>query len=276
MVKMSYRTAPEAAGGFRPVRGSRIDKGTTAAPGVPEWGVNAYRAFADVMEDPAFPCMFARHAHKRDSLLFLFADAPSEPQVLQTVRAGLIDYLQYVGSMQGLDGALTVLNVMFRPAVPPLALEAYHRQAWDVLQYLHDNDPHPWPADIPTDPDDPLFSFCFAGVPLFINVSCPAHRRRRSRNLGPSLVLVLQPRHGFDGVGGAHVKGDEVRKKVRALIEQFDGQPAAPELGTYSRGDNREWWQYALPEDNRPRTDRCPLRIDGNATAQCRAESINN
>jgi FPC/CPF motif-containing protein YcgG len=141
----------------------------------------------------------------------------------------------------------------------------YHRQAWGVLQYLHHNDPHPWPPDLTTDPDDPLWSFCFAGVPLFINVSCPAHRRRQSRNLGPSLVLVLQPRHGFDGVGGAHVKGDEVRKKIRALIEQFDGQPAAPELGTYSRTENREWWQYALLEGNGPRTDRCPLRIRGHA-----------
>jgi FPC/CPF motif-containing protein YcgG len=228
---------------------------------IPAWSFDAYQAFARVMEDPAFPCVFARQAHKRDLLQFLFADAPGDPQDREAVKQGIIYYLEEVNAKRGMEATLTVLNVLFRAESPMLSLDAYHAQAWDFLQYLHDNDPGPWPTGIPRDPDDPLWSFCFAGVPLFINMSCPAHRKRRSRNLGPSMVLVIQPREGFDQVGGAHIKGDEVREKIRCLIEKYDGQKAAPELGTFSRPDNREWWQYLLFEENGPRLDRCPLRI---------------
>ena len=244
----------------RLIRGSELKIKDVDTP-IDNWVRDAYAGFAAVMEDDTFPCLFARQAHKRDTLQFLFAESASDSDSLAGVATGIRTYLDEMKTKQGMDAAMSVLNVLFKPESVKTPLETYHSQAWNVLQYLHDHDPLAWPVDVPIDPDDPLFSFCFAGVPLFINVSCPAHVKRRSRNLGPSLTLVLQPREGFDGVGGSHPKGDDVRKKIRLMIEKFDGQSAAPELGTYSRPENREWMQYVILEENGLRDDRCPLRI---------------
>jgi FPC/CPF motif-containing protein YcgG len=234
--------------------------------GLPEWTHDAFRGFAQVMEDEAFPCMFARSAYRRDTLLLLFAESPTDPASLGSVRDGLNEYLSVLRECRSVDAELTVLNVLFKPEFPVPSLAVHHLQAWGVLQHLHDHDPSTWPENVPIEPDDPLWSFSFAGVPLFINVSSPAHRERRSRNLGPSLTLVIQPREGFDGVGGPHTKGDHIRTRIRELIEKYDGQAAATELGTYPRHENREWVQYALPDRNIERTDRCPLHLRDGAS----------
>ena len=132
------------------------------------------------------------------------------------------------------------------------------------MQGLHDIDDHPWPESVPRDPEDPAWSFCFGGVPLFVKLSCPAHRKRLSRNVGPSMALIINPRDAFDAIAAAHPKGDKIRHHIRSLIQEYDGQPAAPDLGSFGRESNREWRQYALPDENVPRTDTCPLVIRPN------------
>ena len=234
---------------------------------VPVWAPHALHGFSQVMEDETFPCMFARSAYRRGMLLVLFAESPTDPVSLESVRDGLTEYLEVLRTCRPVDAELTVFNILFKPDMPVPSLAVHQDQAWGVLQYLHEHDPSTWPTSVPIDPDDPLWSFSFAGVPLFINVSSPAHRERRSRNLGPSLVLVVQPREGFDGVGGPHIKGDHIRARIRELIQAYDGQAAAAELGTYPRQENREWQQYALPDRNTERADRCPLRLQNSANS---------
>ena len=145
-------------------------------------------------------------------------------------------------------------------------VKTYHDQAWNVLQYLHDHDPKPWPTAIPTDPNDALWSFCFDGEPLFINISSPAHALRSSRNLGDGLALVIQPRVNFDHVAGLQSPGgEEIRQRIRQRMHAYDGQPHPTDLGTYGQSDNIEWKQYALNETNTPTQNTCPLKIQDNS-----------
>ncbi|MEU7282083.1 YqcI/YcgG family protein [Streptomyces sp. NPDC045431] len=69
-------------------------------------------------------------------------------------------------------------------AQPFVSLHAF---GWHVLQELHRVDPAPWPAGVARRPESEAWSMCFNGMPLFCNMSNPAHRVRRSRHLGGSL-----------------------------------------------------------------------------------------
>ena len=111
-----------------------------------------------------------------------------------------------------------------------------------------------------------MWSLCFQDVPIFVNVSCPAHVRRRSRNLGPSLAFITRCA-GFDRVAGATPKAMPFAPD-RQLMHDYDGMPAPDDLGTFTRSENREWWQYMLLEENGPRTDKCPLRSRAGNEAQ--------
>ena len=71
-------------------------------------------------------------------------------------------------------------------------VEDYHAFGWRILTDLHDLDPAPWPDEVPADPDSPGWSMCFNGMALFCNMSSPAYRKRRSRNLGGHFVIVAR------------------------------------------------------------------------------------
>ena len=73
-----------------------------------------------------------------------------------------------------------------------------HDFAWSRIQEMHNHDVSPWPKAIPTETDHSEWSFCFGGVELFINVSCPSHTQLKSRNLGEHIVFVINPREHFD------------------------------------------------------------------------------
>jgi FPC/CPF motif-containing protein YcgG len=230
------------------------------------WAAEVYREYSRIMEGP-FPCLFARRAHQNEQILYLLAGSPDAPEQRRRVRQGMLEYLAVTDRLTGMAASMNALTILFEPERPMLSVEEYHRQAWSVMQDWIDHDPMPWPASIPTDAEDPLWSLCFRGVPVFVNVSCPAHVLRRSRNVGPSLALVTQPRAGFDLVAGPGTRGDAIREAIRRLMNAYDDIPAPDDLGTYTRTDNREWLQYVLREDNHPRTDRCPLRIRRTGTA---------
>jgi FPC/CPF motif-containing protein YcgG len=99
---------------------------------------------------------------------------------------------------------------------------------------------------------------CFNGMPLFFNMSNPAHRVRRSRNLGGHFALVVNPRERFDVFAGDTPSGRRVRANIRKRIERYDGTPHSWQLGSYGDGA-LEWRQYGLIEENAERADRCPF-----------------
>lgn len=152
-----------------------------------------------------------------------------------------------------------------RVAAPSVA--SYHQIAWSVLQFWHDVDPAPWPGTVAKDPHTPHWTMCFLGVQIFVNISNPAHRRRRSRNLGPALTLVINPRERFDKVAGDTPAGWKIRQRIRERIEAYDGLAHSPALGSYEAGEI-EWRQYGLMESNEPRTDRCPFKMRRDAALE--------
>lgn len=227
----------------------------------PAWHQRVLADLAGRLTPPSdFPCTFSQNAFRRDLLLFSFVETLS-PADLSGLRSDLSDYVALSRRWDGEVNSAHPLIVAFSGRVAKAETPGeYHAIGWSVLQDWLDHDPGPWPPSVARDPNAPFWSMCFDGMQLFVNMSSPAHDHRRSRNLGAHLLFIVNPRERFDMVAGDSPEGRRVRAAIRRRAEAYDGQPHAPELGSYQAGEI-EWVQYALPDQNRPRTERCPLRM---------------
>jgi FPC/CPF motif-containing protein YcgG len=216
--------------------------------GLPPWSIEAFRQVISIVKAENFPCVFARRATLLSSGWVTFVDSIEQPAGCAKVRSAILAYFDVLARVPRERAIIMPLMVIVKPVHPMLSLKEYRRQAWDLFQYLHDNDPEAWPGDVPVDPERGDWSFCFAGVQLFANVSCPAHVAHTSRNLGQSLVFAMQPRTNFDVVGGDNPKGRQVRTEIRRRIERYEQRPVPAHLGFYGTTANREWLQMATPD----------------------------
>ncbi len=92
----------------------------------------------------------------------------------------------------------TSLVTFFKPPEREFSEGDYHEILWHLLQFLHVHDPEPWPEDIPTDPDDPHWEFCFGGEPMFPTCRAPFYDERKSRYCPVGLEITFQPRTLFE------------------------------------------------------------------------------
>lgn len=227
---------------------------------VPTWGWEAVQVLRSRVSEELFPCLFAKKSVADDKQFLHFMPSADEESSLSGMRSAFVEYVRLVQKTPVSERLYRPMIVFVKPEPPEITLERYHEQAWGMLQYLHEHDPEPWPTDTPADPSHYLWSFCFCGEQLFVNMSAPAHRRKRSRNLGSSLTLVVNPRRNFDVVAGRSLKGTKVRETIRGRIAIFDGERHSDHLGTYGDPDNFEWKQYGIDEaDQVP--SKCPLSI---------------
>jgi FPC/CPF motif-containing protein YcgG len=99
---------------------------------------------------------------------------------------------------------------------------------------------------------------------MFVVGASPTYQRRRSRNLGLGVVLVFQPRSLFVDPATSLPIAASIRHRIHQRMLAYDGMPVHPDIGFYGDPSNREWKQYALPDDNEPEHGTCPFqaRID--------------
>jgi len=244
-----------------------IAQSDLAAPAYagPDWHRDVLADLAQSLTPPSdFPCTFSQNAFRRGLIRLIFVEGAG-PAALTALRADLAAYIAQARRWDGQVNSAHPLVVAFsQAAVPPTDLAGYHAFGWRILQDWHDNDPAPWPDDVARDPAVPFWSMCFDGMQLFVNMSAPAHVRRRSRNLGRHFLFIVNPRERFDVVAGETAEGARVRSVIRARAEAYDGLPHAPVLGKFLKGE-LEWRQYALPDDNESFPATCPLRPGGPA-----------
>ncbi|MFD9406222.1 YqcI/YcgG family protein [Streptomyces sp. NPDC059989] len=222
------------------------------------WHRAAFEEIASRLAGPDFPCVFSRNAFRKQLLRFVFVESADRDGIRHLAEA-LTEYVELSRDWDGqLDTAYPLLVMFSKEAVTAHTVERYHDFGWQVLQELHHLDPAPWPADVDQDPDSASWSMCFNGMPLFCNMSTPAHLNRRSRNLGEYFTIVINPRERFDVFAGETPSGRKVRANIRNRIHRYDGMPHSPQLGSYGVGA-LEWLQYGLIEENNERKGVCPF-----------------
>lgn len=225
----------------------------SAFPHSRDWTSAAYAGFAAVLSRSDFPCLFGRKAFWRESLKFLFVRGAAD------LVAGVLAYTTFVKTTS-LDTRLySPLVIVFKhDGFANLADE--HTFCWEQLRILHENDPREWPGSVPTDPADSRWTFCFDGVQLFVNMSCPGHRHLKSRNLGQSVIFIVNPRQNFDaGASLNSRKGVTVRQTIRERVRRYNDGVVPDGLGFFGDDINLEWKQYQLNEPGSQAVRKCPF-----------------
>ncbi len=207
------------------------------------------------MTDDAYPCFFGVQAERRGEMFYAFLPKGEEgalPAIMATFAQ-----LSVLPAYEKNN-----IAVFFEPDPAPLTHEQYHDWFWRMLQSLHDADTHP-NAGHQVDPADPAWEFCYQGVEMFVVCGCPSFAQRHSRNLGPGMVLLFQPRSVFIDKITNKVIGRRAREEVRKRLRKWDELGAHPDLGFYGDPGNLEWKQYFLPDNNIPHAGQCPFHSRG-------------
>jgi uncharacterized protein len=225
--------------------------------GLPGWVLQGHAALtaAFARPDPPYPCYFGVEGESAGSNFYTYVEAGSEDASVERLAATLEAFL--ASSRRSTERRS--LLAFFGPPEPGLALADYRARFWDVLSELTALDRHPWPRNVPRDPEDPDWNVCFAGERLFVFGCCPAYRRRRSRNLGPCLVVVLQSRRIFHGIEGTTRAGRAAKERIRLRLLGYDDVPPYSELGPADRPSFSKWRQYFPNDDDEPVAGPCPF-----------------
>lgn len=233
-----------------------LDRGAIEAhdSAIPAWVRTSYEAFKDRVLADDYPCYFATLGQKRGELRYTWADCPTDQSLPKTVKT-------FCALSESSPKTRYALVIFVKPEAEPGAKDhdGYRDDFWHTLNHVHHNDPEPWPNAQPTDPANPLWEFCAFGVPSFVFGAAPSYVRRRARNLGPGLVLLLQPRTVFRGIEGGTKGGDAARKKIRERLVRYDGVAPHVDFGDYGDPSTNEWKQYFVSDDDVPETGPCPF-----------------
>ncbi|HJQ34090.1 MAG TPA: guanitoxin biosynthesis heme-dependent pre-guanitoxin N-hydroxylase GntA [Pyrinomonadaceae bacterium] len=202
---------------------------------------------------PDFSCVGARAALRNNTYRFgLYGEMSAE----ETTRALAYDLCEYARERPALATDFATFVACFRQPAPADECE-WERALWSQLQALHDLDRphHAWDATVSSDPEDPAFSFSFAGTAFFVVGLHPAASRLARRFRWPTLVFNaheqferLRERNEFA----------RVREAVRARDYKLQGS-LNPNLSDYGeRSEARQYSGRAVEE-----AWRCPFHARG-------------
>jgi uncharacterized protein len=219
---------------------------------LPTWLPDTYAAFHANVADRKYPCFFGSEAERKGKLYYSYVHdgrISHLPSTLQT----------FLGLCTNIGRDKNNLVVFFEPATVPATHSQDRAKFWNILQYLHDHDPGTSAPAYRLDPSDPLWEFPFAERQFFVVGISPSYRMHRSRNLGPCMMMVFQPREVFQGSRSGNEINAGTRLAIRKRATLWDGIPAHPDLNVYGQPGNQEWSQYFISDDNSRETGRCPL-----------------
>lgn len=226
----------------------------------PQWVREAFSAFDSVLKSEGFPCLLGIAAHKRNLVRFAWIDprADSEDRLARIMDR----YLSELAYVDQPEAGLSSLIVFVRSA-QDADLTRNQFEAWSILDGSFKHDSHSWPDDVPEDWNDPDFSFCYGGERWFVNVSCPGHEGRRSRNLGPAIVLAMQPLSASNGYFSNLQSKIAAQRSIRQRVLAYDGMPPHEGLGPIiGESCPRPFPEsYFLPDNNDTESPRFARRL---------------
>ena len=246
-----------APGAIEPLSGPEL-----TSPAHPAWFGEAFDGFVAMLESEKtkFPCIYAVHALRRDSIRYCFVSDPSDDDSIAALADTLRGYTAICRALK----PYTALIVFFEPEDRRYSLAEHTERFWSVLQRLHEQDPVSWPEGSPGDPEDPEWEFCFNGVRMFVIGTDPLYETRKSRH-SDAFSLAFQPRYVLDELIEQPELLRRGRQKIRARVKEMDGIEVHPAVQMMHEKGNMEWLQYILPEDNDSLPERCPFHYAGDA-----------
>jgi FPC/CPF motif-containing protein YcgG len=223
---------------------------------VPSWWHEAHDDLCRALTsaDEKFPCIYAIRALRNDTLRFVFLSDTRSDVSIAAFGQALSEYVKVCQSL----APYTAFLAFIAPDAEEMTLKEQHAEFWRILQRLHEVDPQTWPEQIPAEPAEPLWEFCFDGEPMFVLGGGPAHIVRRSRR-NSVRTISFQPRFMFDKLISTPVLLARARGIIRERVLELDGLPVHPTIQMYHEDGNREWRQYVISDDNSPIEGSCPF-----------------
>ncbi|OEH94452.1 YqcI/YcgG family protein [Bacillus solimangrovi] len=214
------------------------------------WQQQAYKHLCTMFcnEENPYPCVPGKQSFSDDTLRFSFIDDPREDESITQ----LAKLLQYYGEISRDTGKYASFAALFdtRAVMKEGAnIETFRALLWSILSRLHRLDEQPWPTNIPKDPHDQAWEFCYEGEPYFAFCATPAHSKRKSRYF-PYLLIAFQPRWVFDEINGSTSLGRKLKMAIRKRLVNYDKMKPHPDLMWYGEKENYEWKQYFLSDDD--------------------------
>jgi FPC/CPF motif-containing protein YcgG len=215
-----------------------------------EHEINA--AFRKFIGDGSYPCLAARGLARRHDYDLHVYDCLGHPASSAALAADLAMFTRAASARRTSDPFVAFVAVFDGPA--PVSERAFERRLWAELQGLHDGDDPAagWDPAVSPDPDDPQFSFSFAGSALFVIGLHPNSSRVARRFPWPTLVF--NPHAQFERLRRAG-RFTTLRDRIRARDFALQGSvnPNVADFGVRS-----EAGQYS-GRDTTGEAWRCPF-----------------
>lgn len=194
-------------------------------------------SFRALVLSPRFSCVGAKSALHRGTYRMGMYGEMNTPGT----NAGLArDIFAFVQEQPYMESGFTTFIATFAEPHPVDEVD-FERLLWQQLQALHDLDAplHAWDTSVSSDPENPAFSFSFAGRAFFIIGMSPASSRWSRRFAWPTLVF------------NAHNQFEQLRErgKFRSIRDTIRARETALQ-GSYNDvlsdfGEQSEARQYA-------------------------------
>jgi FPC/CPF motif-containing protein YcgG len=233
-----------------------------ASGAAPDWLAAHWHSFRDGLlgerNDTPFPCFFGAESVRNGDPLYTAVPSTTDKDALLNLGRTLLEYFDTYREHS--DRASLVA---FFDSPAGLTEREYHERLWNVLQFLHVHDPEPWPEEIPTDPDDAHWEFCFGGEPMFPTCRAPFYEQRKSRYSPIGLEITFQPRALFENldVTADTEAGQRARDLIQDRLDEYDGVCPHADLGDWGVEGDREWPQYMLSADPTQAPDAPPITV---------------
>ncbi len=236
---------------YASLRGGRLVREPCGEPTTPleEFVHDSLRA---LVLNPRFSCVGAKAAIRRGQYRTgHYGTMGSRGSVAGLAR----DLFEFVADLPHIGGDFTTFVASF--GGPHVADEMdFERLLWAQLQGLYEQDRphHGWDPAVSPDPDDPDFSFSFAGRAFFVVGLHPASSRYARRFAWPTLVFNVHEQFERLREEGRFAR---VREVIRAREIELQGS-LNPNLSDF--GELPEARQYS----GRPVDEgwRCPFDVD--------------
>lgn len=221
-----------------------------------DWEKHALDSFFAKISDKEkpFPCIPATIGFSMNQLKYGFIGSPRRDTTIKELASLLTSYTEQSREF----GNFTSLIIFYETpeTMKNATVEEYEQIFWEHLSGLTALDDFDWPEDIPQDPHDPIWEFCFNGEKYFMYCATPAHKNRKSRHFDV-MMLAITPRWVLQEFNKSQGYAQRIKAQVRKRLANYDRISIHPDLNTYGAEDNFEWRQYFLRDDDTS-LSKCP------------------
>ncbi|MBT2642255.1 YqcI/YcgG family protein [Bacillus sp. ISL-41] len=221
-----------------------------------DWEKQALEKFFAKMSDKEkpFPCIPATIGFSMNQLRYGFVGNPKRETTINELASLLTSYSKHSREI----GKYTSLIIFYETteSMKDVPVKEYEQIFWEHLSGLTALDETEWPEDIPQDPHNPIWEFCFNGEKYFMYCATPAHKNRKSRHFDV-MMLAITPRWVLQEFNKSQEYAQRIKAQVRKRLANYDTISIHPDLNTYGAEDNFEWRQYFLRDDDSS-LSKCP------------------